>query len=90
MYKNFVICMMFALAACGKDQRTAESAVEPEASEAAAPELEIEVIVERFADLEVQRYEVPGNDELGLREKELSLYLAHEALAGRDSESDEY
>ena len=65
MYKNFVICMMFALAACGKDQRTAESAVEPEASEAAAPELAFEVSVDRFADVELLRYEVPGFDELG-------------------------
>ena len=84
MYKNFVICMMFALAACGKDQRTAESAVEPEASEAAAPELAFEVSVDRFADVELLRYEVPGFDELGLREKKLAYYLSQAALAGRD------
>ena len=75
---------MFALAACGKDQRTAESAVEPEASEAAAPELAFEVSVDRFADVELLRYEVPGFDELGLREKKLAYYLSQAALAGRD------
>ena len=75
---------MLALAACGEDQRTAESAVEPEASEAAAPERAFEVSVDRFADVELLRYEVPGFDELGLREKKLAYYLSQAALAGRD------
>ncbi len=41
-------------------------------------------IVDRFDDIKVIRYEVPGFDELPLREKELIYYLAEAAKSGRD------
>lgn len=41
-------------------------------------------IVDRFDDIKVIRYEVPGFDELPLREKELIYYLAEAAKCGRD------
>jgi dipeptidyl-peptidase-3 len=72
--------MMLALAACGRDQAPAETASAP----AAAPEPPFEVSVDRFADVEVLRYEVPGFDELSLSEKKLAYYLSQAALAGRD------
>ena len=40
--------------------------------------------VERFADLQILRYEVPGFEELSLRQKELVYYLSEAALCGRD------
>ncbi len=40
--------------------------------------------VERFADLEVLRYQVPGFEELSLKQKELIYYLSQAALEGRD------
>ncbi len=39
---------------------------------------------ERFADLQLLRYEVPGFDSLPLRQKLLVYYLAEAALLGRD------
>jgi dipeptidyl-peptidase III len=39
---------------------------------------------ERFADLEILRYRVPGFEDLSLKEKELLYYLYEAALAGRD------
>ena len=41
-------------------------------------------IVDRFDDIKVIRYEVPGFEKLPLREKELIYYLAEAAKCGRD------
>jgi dipeptidyl-peptidase-3 len=40
--------------------------------------------VDRFADLKVLRYQVPGWDALSLQQKELVYYLSQAALCGRD------
>jgi dipeptidyl-peptidase-3 len=40
--------------------------------------------IDRFADVQVLRYEVPGFDQLSLQEKKLVYYLSQAALAGRD------
>lgn len=39
---------------------------------------------ERFADLQVLRYQVPGFNELSLQQKKLAYYLYQAALSGRD------
>lgn len=39
---------------------------------------------EKFADLAILRYQVPGFNELSLKEKELVYYLYQAALSGRD------
>ena len=71
---------MLVLAACGKEQ----APTEPDGQPDAAAEESFEVSVDRFADIELLRYEVPGFDELSLREKKLAFYLSQAALAGRD------
>jgi dipeptidyl-peptidase-3 len=40
--------------------------------------------MERFADIEVLRYEVPDFDSLTLRQKKLIYFLTEAALEGRD------
>lgn len=40
--------------------------------------------VDRFADIEVLRYEVPGFDNLSLQQKKMIYYLSQAAQAGRD------
>ncbi|MDE6805883.1 MAG: dipeptidyl peptidase 3, partial [Muribaculaceae bacterium] len=40
--------------------------------------------VDRFADIEVLRYEVPGFKELSLQQKKMLYYLSQAAQAGRD------
>ncbi len=40
--------------------------------------------VEQFADLKIMRYQVPGFDNLTLKQKELIYYLSEAALCGRD------
>ena len=42
------------------------------------------VEAQSFADLKILRYQVPGFNQLSLREKQLAYYLSEAALAGRD------
>lgn len=41
-------------------------------------------LTEQFADLRIQRYQVPGFEELSLRQKLLAYYLYQASLSGRD------
>lgn len=45
---------------------------------------EFDYSVEQFADLQILRYQVPGFEELSLKQKELIYYLSEAALFGRD------
>ena len=45
---------------------------------------DFEYKVDEFADLKVIRYQIPGWDELTLKEKKLVYYLTQAGLAGRD------
>ena len=58
-----------------------KSLTEPEA-EAAVQEFKWQV--DKFADLRILRYQVPGFDELPLAQKELIYYLSEAAVCGRD------
>ena len=72
MKKN--ICIMLAslsLMACAPGANQKENA-------------EFDYTVERFADLEVLRYQVKGFDELSLDQKKLIYFLQESALYGRD------
>jgi dipeptidyl-peptidase-3 len=40
--------------------------------------------VEKFADVEILRYRVPGFEELSLQQKKLAYYLSQAAIEGRD------
>lgn len=48
------------------------------------PATDFEVTAESFADLQLLRYQVPGFDQLSLRQKKLAYYLSEAALSGRD------
>ena len=43
-----------------------------------------ELVADRFADIQILRYKVPGFDELSLKQKKLAYYLTQAGLAGRD------
>jgi dipeptidyl-peptidase-3 len=47
-------------------------------------EKEFEYVVDQFADLRILRYQVPGFEDLTLKEKKLVYYLTQAGLAGRD------
>jgi dipeptidyl-peptidase-3 len=62
------------LVACSPSQAPTDTTETPE----------FDVHVDRFGDIEVLRYQVPGFDELPLQQKKLAYYLSQAALAGRD------
>jgi dipeptidyl-peptidase-3 len=69
-------CLSFLLVvACG------EQTPVPQATES---HQEFRVETERFADLRILRYQVPGFDELDLRTKTLLYYLYEASLSGRE------
>ena len=56
----------------------------PETEAPTTDETTFEYVVDQFADLRVLRYQIPGFDELTLKEKKLVYYLTQAGLAGRD------
>jgi dipeptidyl-peptidase-3 len=80
------------LAACGQEQPPEEamentqpiSEVVTQEEVEAAPEQEPSSQVDRFADIQILQYEVPGFDQLPLQQKKLVYFLSQAALAGRD------
>ena len=50
----------------------------------AATKSDFNYVVDRFADIEVRRYKVPGFEELSLNQKKLIYYLTEAGIMGRD------
>lgn len=48
------------------------------------PQVEFDYNVEQFADIKILRYQIPGWDNLTLKEQKLVYYLTEAGLAGRD------
>jgi len=70
-----LIFYILFLSACGKQGETVE---------VKKPTEDFEVRVDRFADLEILRYQVPQFEQLSLRQKKLVYFLSQAALSGRD------
>lgn len=97
-YRNILLSLVVVLlGACGTANEP--SAVAPGAEQQqAAPDMQtaaaeatetFQVEAERFADVRVLRYQVPGFDELSLRNKTLLYYLTQAGLSGRDIHFDQ-
>ena len=65
-------------------QPEATAPADPQANTGAVADEGFEWTVDRFADAQVLRYQVPGFDELDLQRKQLLYYLYEAALSGRD------
>jgi dipeptidyl-peptidase-3 len=68
--------LLIFLAACTNQPAEQEPATTAEHSD--------KVILDTFADLQILKYELPGWDELSLRQKTFIYYLSEAALCGRD------
>lgn len=75
--------MLYAAAAVGLlVSCNVENKKEPK--EEVKKESKFDYEVEQFADIKVLRYQIPGFEELTLKEKQLVYYLTQAGLAGRD------
>ncbi len=63
----------FGLCSCSGSKKVEEANTEP-----------FNYVVDQFADMQILRYQVPGFEELSLKQKELIYYLNEAALQGRD------
>lgn len=68
--------------ACKQDAKTTEK--EPKEDVAVVDNNDFDYVVDQVADLKILRYQIPGFDELTLKEKKLVYYLTQAGLAGRD------
>ncbi|WP_071137071.1 dipeptidyl-peptidase 3 family protein [Petrimonas mucosa] len=76
----FMLSTFFLMAACSGDKSgTASQSAGPD-----LPDSTFQYKVDRFADVEILRYYVPGFKDLPLAQKELIYYLSQAALEGRD------
>src|SRR5688572_14320038 len=66
------------LFSCAPEKKTDDASVTKDTTRS------FEYVADRFADIQVLRYQVPGFDELPLQKKQLAYYLAQAGLSGRD------
>src|SRR2546425_235543 len=71
----FILIMLISLAGCNNQSK--------EGSEQKADSA-FHYMADRFADIQVLRYRVPGFDKLSLKQKQLAYYLYQAGLSGRD------
>lgn len=81
MRKLTVVCAALLLASCNPKQAPVDTTAAG-TDQAAAPGFEVQA--DRFADVQVLRYQVPGFNDLSLQEKKQAYYLTEAALSGRD------
>lgn len=75
-YLPLLLACLF-MTSCGEDEVVATAENEPQIEE-------FDYTVDEFADVKVLRYQIPGWDNLSLKEKKLVYYLTQAGLAGRD------
>ncbi|WP_025742588.1 dipeptidyl-peptidase 3 family protein [Aquimarina pacifica] len=78
----FFITIIGLMVACKKDPNTKEETDKLEEPIAATEKFDYQV--EQFADLKILRYQIPGWDNLTLKEQKLVYYLTQAGLSGRD------
>ena len=77
---NLALFALPLLIACGGNGGTDSPEVTADTTATEAFQWE----ADRFADVQVLRYRIPGWDQLSLQQKELAYYLTQAGLAGRD------
>jgi len=77
-YKFLLLLSVFILTfSCKTDTKTEKPIEKPQAEE-------LNPVADEFADIAVIRYDIPGWDQLNLKEKKLVYYLTKAGLSGRD------
>ena len=92
MKKIITLFLLLGLVACGQEQTPTTDTVEEDVDVVVEPAADAPVAdedgfvwsPESFADIKIIRYQVPGFEELSLKQKELVYYLVQAGLEGRD------
>jgi dipeptidyl-peptidase-3 len=74
-----LLLIAFLMASCGNEK--SENNSEKQTVEKKS---EFDYNVEQFADIKILRYQIPGWDQLTLKEQKLAYYLTQAGLSGRD------
>lgn len=82
-YHTLLIAFCLSLGACDKVSTDAQKSDSVNTNKRTV-NTDFDWTTERFADIKIVRYQVPGFDELKLEQKELVYYLVQAGLAGRD------
>jgi dipeptidyl-peptidase-3 len=84
---SLLLSLVLSLIACTPDTSKTQSEVVVEAAVENTDESSKSEFVwspERFADIKIVRYQIPGFDQLSVKQKSLVYYLVQAGLAGRD------
>ncbi|WP_378177193.1 dihydrofolate reductase [Aquimarina sp. SS2-1] len=79
----FFIAISMMLIACKKDPSIQDQINQQETAQQEVEE-KFDYTVEQFADIKVLRYQIPGWENLSLKEQKLVYYLVQAGLSGRD------
>lgn len=76
------ICLIVTgmLSSCGGDKKAETNETKNESAAASSTE----IMADRFKDIQVLRYDIPGFNELSVQQKQLAYYLYEAGLSGRD------
>lgn len=77
--KITVVSLMLLMANSCSNHKTDNTTVSQDTAKK-----EFNYLADRFADIQVLRYQIPGFDELPLKQKQLAFYLWNAGLSGRD------
>lgn len=78
IFNKVVIFLVFAFSVFGTAQTTKKASLKPDAKKS------FDFFVEQFSDIKVLRYQIPGWENLTLKEQELVYYLSQASYSGRD------
>lgn len=83
---KFLLAMMLALSLAFGCKKRPEPGKKPASTtvDATSNEENFDYNVEQFADIKILRYQIPGWENLSLKEQKLVYYLTQAGLAGRD------
>jgi dipeptidyl-peptidase-3 len=80
----FTLCLAIAIASCGDGNKKSDDSSKAKVEYPAKVVYKLYDDPNRFADIELLRYDVNGFENLTLKQKKLVYYLSQAALCGRD------
>ena len=78
LFRHSTLLLLIFISVFCKAQKTAQKSTSPEVIDS------FEYFVEQFADIKVLRYQIPGWENLTLKEQKLVYYLTQAGTSGRD------